>query len=62
MAKKSIDKWQFGDFQTPENLAKEVIETLKRNHAIQPDVIIEPSCGKVPLSAPLPVVLVDQKS
>lgn len=46
MAKKSIDKWQFGDFQTPENLAKEVIETLMRNHAIQPDVIIEPSCGK----------------
>ena len=46
MAKKSIDKWQFGDFQTPENLAKEVIETLMRKHAIQPDVNIEPSNGK----------------
>lgn len=46
MAKKSIDKWQFGDFQTPINLAKKVVEVLKRNHGINPDVIIEPTCGK----------------
>lgn len=46
MARKALDQWQFGDFQTPENLAKAVIKTLNRNHAVQPDVIIEPSCGK----------------
>ena len=43
---KSIEKWQFGDFQTPDNLAKEVINTLRLNHRISPDFIIEPSCGK----------------
>ncbi|MFZ4790427.1 MAG: SAM-dependent methyltransferase [Candidatus Competibacteraceae bacterium] len=46
MAKKAMDQWQFGDFQTPDNLAKAVVKTLIRNHTIQPDVIIEPSCGK----------------
>ena len=46
MAKKSIDKWQYGDFQTPMNLAKKVVEVLKRNHSIDPDFIIEPTCGK----------------
>lgn len=46
MAKKSIDKWQFGDFQTPNDLARKVVDTLKRNHGISPDVIIEPTCGK----------------
>lgn len=46
MAKKSIDKWQFGDFQTPIDLAKKVVEVLKRNHGVNPDVIIEPTCGK----------------
>lgn len=46
MAKKSIDKLQYGDFQTPDDLAKKVIETLKCNHGLRPEVIIEPSCGK----------------
>ncbi len=46
MAKKSIDKWQYGDFQTPMELAQKVVEVLKRNHNIEPDVIIEPTCGK----------------
>jgi hypothetical protein len=46
MAKKSLDKWQYGDFQTPDELAKKVVETLKSNHGLKPDVIIEPSCGK----------------
>ncbi len=46
MAKKSIDKWQFGDFQTPIDLARKIIEVLKRNHGISPDVIVEPTCGK----------------
>ncbi len=46
MAKKSVDKWQFGDFQTPLILARKVVEVLKRNHGINPDIIIEPTCGK----------------
>ena len=44
--KKPIEKWEFGDFQTPFLLAKKVIEVLKRNHNISPDHIIEPTCGK----------------
>ncbi len=40
------DKWQFGDFQTPDDLAIEVCRTLIRNHQILPQVIIESSCGK----------------
>jgi methylase of polypeptide subunit release factors len=43
---KSVEKWQFGDFQTPDELAWEVVKTLKLNHKISPKVIIEPSCGK----------------
>ena len=46
MAKKSLDKWQYGDFQTPDELANKVVETLKSNHGLKPDVIIEPSCGR----------------
>jgi hypothetical protein len=44
--RKSIDKWQFGDFQTPFSLAQKVVEVLKRNHGIEPDHVIEPTCGK----------------
>ena len=43
---KSIEKWQFGDFQTPDNLARDVAQTLRVNHQISPEVVIEPSCGK----------------
>lgn len=46
MARKSINKWQFGDFQTPDALAEEVVSVLKDRHSIEPDVIIEPTCGK----------------
>lgn len=46
MPKKSIDKWQFGDFQTPDELAQKVVRALSCNHEIKPDTIIEPSCGK----------------
>lgn len=46
MAKKSIDKWQYGNFQTPIELARKVVEVLKRNHNIVPDIVIEPTCGK----------------
>jgi hypothetical protein len=40
---KSIEKWQFGDFQTPDDLALEVLQILKVNHSILPRFIIEPS-------------------
>jgi hypothetical protein len=43
---KSLEKWQFGDFQTPDELAREVVKTLKLNHKISPKIIIEPTCGK----------------
>jgi hypothetical protein len=43
---KSIQKWQFGDFQTPDDLARSVVQTLKLNHNTLPEVVIEPSCGK----------------
>jgi methylase of polypeptide subunit release factors len=43
---KSVEKWQFGDFQTPDEFAREVVKTLKLKHKISPKFIIEPSCGK----------------
>jgi methylase of polypeptide subunit release factors len=46
MAKKTLDKLQFGDFQTPLDLAQQVVQVLKKNHGIQPDTVIEPTCGK----------------
>ncbi len=46
MARKSINKRQYGDFQTPIDLARKIVGVLKRNHGIDPDVIIEPTCGK----------------
>jgi len=46
MAKKSIEKWQYGDFQTPIELARKVVTVLKQNHGIEPDVVIEPTCGR----------------
>lgn len=42
---KSIER-QFGDFQTPDDLAREVIQTLRLHHEISPEVVIEPTCGK----------------
>jgi len=46
VAKKTLDKWQYGDFQTPDELARKVVATLKQNHGLKPSVIIESSCGK----------------
>jgi 16S rRNA A1518/A1519 N6-dimethyltransferase RsmA/KsgA/DIM1 with predicted DNA glycosylase/AP lyase activity len=37
-------KIEFGDFQTPDNLAQAVCEKLL-NFGISPNVIIEPTCG-----------------
>lgn len=45
MTNKTLNKRQFGDFQTPDNLAQEVIKILKLNQQIIPQLIIEPSCG-----------------
>ncbi|MGC1309192.1 MAG: SAM-dependent methyltransferase [Phormidesmis sp.] len=45
MAKKTPEKWQFGDFQTPDVLAQKVVSILKRKHKIEPHTVIEPSCG-----------------
>lgn len=42
---KSLEKWQFGDFQTPDELAQATIELLRTRHQIYPDIIIEPTCG-----------------
>lgn len=38
--KKPVNKWQFGDFQTSEGLARKVVEVLKCNHGIEPDVVL----------------------
>ena len=46
MAKKTLDNLQFGDFQTPLELARNVVQVLKKNHGIQPNTVIEPTCGK----------------
>lgn len=43
---KFIEKRQFGDFQTPDGLAREIVKTLKLKYKILPQVILEPSCGK----------------
>lgn len=43
---KTLQKWQFGDFQTPESLAIEAVKLLKNTYCLSPDIILEPSCGK----------------
>lgn len=42
--KKSKAIWEFGDFQTPDELAMEIIQVLRRM-PIVPASIIEPTCG-----------------
>lgn len=46
MASKTENKWQFGDFQTPLELAKKVVSVLNKKHKLNPDLIIEPTCGE----------------
>ncbi|MBU6187430.1 MAG: N-6 DNA methylase [Cyanobacteria bacterium REEB444] len=43
---KSLDKWQFGDFQTPNELAECATKLLREKYGISPDIVIEPTCGK----------------
>ena len=35
---------EFGDFQTPNNLANQVIELLSKEFPVA-DIVIEPTCG-----------------
>lgn len=41
---KSAQKEEFGDFQTPQSLAREVCELVNKWWG-QPDVVLEPTCG-----------------
>ena len=44
--KKDVKKSEFGDFQTPPNLASEALKHLKRSCPdFKPQTIIEPTCG-----------------
>lgn len=45
MARKSKQKWEYGDFQTPSALAREAVSILAKEH-LQPKSILEPTCGK----------------
>lgn len=45
MPRKSRQKWEFGDFQTPQALAEEAVALLARRR-ISPQTIIEPTCGR----------------
>lgn len=46
MPKKEFKKWEFGDFQTPEALAKTAVTTLREQLSFYPLTILEPTCGK----------------
>jgi hypothetical protein len=41
---KTANKVEFGDFQTPLELAREVCDLLQRLE-IQPHIVVEPTCG-----------------
>lgn len=43
--KKTTEEQEFGDFQTPDDLALQVVSTLKRI-GINPVSVLEPTCGK----------------
>lgn len=45
MARKEKAKWEFGDFQTPEGLAREAVSVLV-GRGLKPATVIEPSCGE----------------
>lgn len=45
MARKEKTKWEFGDFQTPFELAKAATNRLARR-SLNPSTVIEPSCGE----------------
>ncbi len=45
MPRKSREKWEFGDFQTPSSLARQAMSVLG-DLGIDPQSIVEPTCGK----------------
>ncbi len=45
MGKKVKEKWEFGDFQTPDALALQVVRLLKKLN-LRPCSVLEPTCGK----------------
>lgn len=45
MAQKARDKWEYGDFQTPSELANQAVSLLVKL-GIQPRSVLEPTCGK----------------
>ena len=45
MARKTREKWEFGDFQTPLPLAEAAVGVLRRT-GIDPRSVLEPTCGK----------------
>lgn len=44
-SRKNRDKWEFGDFQTPQDLALKITLLLRRL-GIMPDCVLEPTCGR----------------
>lgn len=46
MSKKSLNKWQYGDFQTPPDLARIVVRLVHEKIGISPRTVLEPSCGE----------------
>ena len=45
MGRKEREIWQYGDFQTPQQLAAQVCRRL-RLMGIEPSAILEPTCGR----------------
>jgi hypothetical protein len=45
MAKKTKEKWEYGDFQTPPELAETAVAVL-RHLGIKPKTVLESTCGK----------------
>lgn len=56
----SKNKLEFGDFQTPTELAELICEVIKEKYNYSPDCIIEPTCGKGNLM-PRKAVIITQK-
>jgi hypothetical protein len=45
MVLKTKEKWEYGDFQTPIELAKQALSVLKKL-GIHPQAVLEPTCGE----------------
>lgn len=45
MALKTKEQWEYGDFQTPIDIAKQALSVLKKL-GIHPQSVVEPTCGK----------------